>query len=66
MEAVAATGAQVACTANPGCMLQLEQGARQQGLPVRVAHVVDLLDEAYRQEEARAAPQAAGHTAGAS
>ncbi len=37
------TGAEVIATANPGCMLQLRAGARQ-----RVAHVVEILDEAYR------------------
>lgn len=50
MEAVAATGAEVVATANPGCMLQLQAGVRGRGLAVRVAHVVDLLDEAYREE----------------
>jgi glycolate oxidase iron-sulfur subunit len=34
-------------TANPGCMLQLEAGARLHGTGQRVAHVVEVLDEAY-------------------
>jgi glycolate oxidase iron-sulfur subunit len=34
-------------TANPGCMLQLEAGARMHGNGQRVAHVVEVLDEAY-------------------
>lgn len=42
------TGAQVLATANPGCFIQLEAGVRQKGLPLRVAYVIDLLDEAYR------------------
>ncbi len=48
MDEVAATGAQAIATANPGCMLQLEAGARLRGLSVRVAHVVELLAEAFR------------------
>ncbi len=40
--------ADVIATANPGCMLQLEAGVRKWGRGERVAHVVELLDEAYR------------------
>ncbi|HWE52447.1 MAG TPA: (Fe-S)-binding protein [Bryobacteraceae bacterium] len=40
--------AQIVATANPGCMLQLEAGVRRWGRGERVAHVVELLDEAYR------------------
>ena len=47
MAQAAATQPDVIATANPGCMLQLEIGARRRGLSVRVAHVVELLDEAY-------------------
>ena len=45
---LAATGATVVATANPGCQLQLLNGARQRGLNLRVAHPVSLLAEAYR------------------
>ena len=45
---VAATGATIIATANPGCMAQLEAGLRRYRLPGRVVHVVELLDEAYR------------------
>jgi glycolate oxidase iron-sulfur subunit len=48
MREIASTGASVIATANPGCMLQLEAGLRRHRLPGRVAHVVELLDEAYR------------------
>jgi glycolate oxidase iron-sulfur subunit len=41
-----ATGAAVIATANPGCLLQLRAGLRECGSDVRVAHVVELLDEA--------------------
>jgi glycolate oxidase iron-sulfur subunit len=45
------TGATIVATANPGCQLQLLNGARSRGLPVRVAHPVTLLAEAYRRED---------------
>jgi glycolate oxidase iron-sulfur subunit len=48
MKNVNATGASVIATANPGCMLQLAAGVRLYGTGQRVAHVVELLDEAYR------------------
>jgi glycolate oxidase iron-sulfur subunit len=48
MKSVALTKASVIATANPGCMLQLEAGARLYGSGQRVAHVVEILDEAYR------------------
>jgi glycolate oxidase iron-sulfur subunit len=48
MEQVAATKATLVVTANPGCMLQLRGGARLFGEGQRVAHVVEVLDEAYR------------------
>jgi glycolate oxidase iron-sulfur subunit len=47
MEAVDATGAEIIATANPGCILQLQAGVRARALKQRVAHVVELLDEAY-------------------
>jgi glycolate oxidase iron-sulfur subunit len=48
MTYVNGTGADVITTANPGCMLQLEAGARLFGKGQRVAHVVEILDEAYQ------------------
>ena len=50
MKHIAAAGAEQVVTANPGCMMQIEQGLRQSGVPGRVLHVVDLLDEAYQRE----------------
>ena len=47
MDFVNGTKAEVIATANPGCMLQLQAGARLHGNGQRVAHVVELLDEAY-------------------
>ena len=48
METVNSTGADVIVTANPGCMLQLQAGARLHGKGQRVAHVVEILDQAYK------------------
>ena len=47
MASVNDTRAEVIATANPGCMLQLEAGVRKFGNGQRVAHVVELVDEAY-------------------
>jgi glycolate oxidase iron-sulfur subunit len=47
MENVNRTGADVIATANPGCMLQLRAGVSLHGHGQRVAHVIELLDEAY-------------------
>ena len=46
-----ATGADEVVTANPGCVLQIETGLKAQGKTTPVRHVVDILDEAYQQEE---------------
>jgi len=48
MESVNATGARIIATANPGCLLQLQAGVRMHGSGQRVAHVVEVLDLAYR------------------
>jgi len=47
MDSVNGTGAQAIVTANPGCMLQLSAGVQKFGQGQRVAHVVQILDEAY-------------------
>jgi glycolate oxidase iron-sulfur subunit len=38
----------VVATGNPGCLMQIGAGVRAAGLPIRVAHPVELLDESYR------------------
>ena len=43
------TNATVVATGNPGCMLQIVNGARQEGVSLRVAHPITLLAEAYRE-----------------
>jgi glycolate oxidase iron-sulfur subunit len=45
---IRSTGAEIVATSNPGCLLQLVNGAKQQGLKLRVVHPVTLLAEAYR------------------
>ena len=56
LQNIGATDAEQVATANPGCMMQIEQGLNSTGSTGRtasgrkVAHVVDLLDEAYRGE----------------
>jgi len=44
-------GPTVIATASPSCTLHLFTGLRQAGSPVRVRHVVELLDEAYVRAE---------------
>ena len=49
MKHVAETGADIVATANTGCMMQLDAGLRRFGpKKTQMAHVVELLDEAYR------------------
>ena len=43
LDRVAATGAEVVATGNPGCLLQLRRGLADRGLAVRAYHPVELL-----------------------
>lgn len=45
---IQSTGASIVANGNPGCLLQLVNGAKQRGLNLRVVHPVTLLAEAYR------------------
>ena len=47
---IEATGAEIVTTGNPGCLLQIINGAKQRGLTLRVVHPITLLAEAYRRE----------------
>src|SRR5436189_162198 len=47
---VLGTGASAVVTANPGCILQIQQGLHEAGSPVRVLHIVAILDRAYSSE----------------
>jgi glycolate oxidase iron-sulfur subunit len=51
MQMVETTGAEMILTANPGCMLQLRTGAAMFSKGQKVAHVVELLDAAYRKAD---------------
>lgn len=63
---ILSTGATVVATANPGCQLQLIQGAQQHGLHLRVVHPITLLAEAYRRAPVTSPrPPAASQSAGA-
>ena len=48
IENIRATGAEAVITANPGCIIQIQQGLAGGARPIRVLHIVELLDEAYR------------------
>ena len=47
-ENVAETGADVVVSANPGCLIQLRAELGKRGSGMRVLHIADLLDAAYR------------------
>jgi glycolate oxidase iron-sulfur subunit len=42
------THAGVVATANPGCAMQVSAGLSQAGSDIKVRHIVELLDDAYR------------------
>jgi glycolate oxidase iron-sulfur subunit len=48
LDHIAATGATVVATGNPGCLLQIQNGLRARGTPVECVHPVSLLAKAYR------------------
>ncbi|MDA0350779.1 MAG: heterodisulfide reductase-related iron-sulfur binding cluster [Chloroflexi bacterium] len=48
------TGADVICTANPGCTMQLQAGVRRNGMDAEVKHVIELLDESLQAGRASA------------
>ena len=48
LRAIAASGADVVATGNPGCLMQIGAGALLAGIDVDVRHPVELLDMAYR------------------
>ncbi|MGH9723747.1 MAG: (Fe-S)-binding protein, partial [Candidatus Acidiferrales bacterium] len=53
MECAADTKAQAIVTSNPGCMLQLQAGAKIHGTGQEVLHVVELLDRSIRSAPGR-------------
>jgi glycolate oxidase iron-sulfur subunit len=59
LDHIAATGAKVLASGNPGCLLQLSTGMRRDPrlATVRTCHPVELLAEAYRRESSPLAPR---------
>jgi glycolate oxidase iron-sulfur subunit len=51
VENILATGASIVATANPGCAMQVQSGLRDAGSKIPVRHVVEILDDAYRNAE---------------
>ena len=52
LASIAASGAALVATGNPGCLMQIGAGLHQAGMTARAVHPVDLLDASY----ARRAP----------
>jgi glycolate oxidase iron-sulfur subunit len=50
IQRIETTGVNIVATGNPGCLLQIVNGARKHGVNLRVVHPVTLLAEAYREE----------------
>lgn len=48
LDHIQSTGATTVASGNPGCLLQLINGAKSRGMKLRVVHPVTLLAEAYR------------------
>jgi glycolate oxidase iron-sulfur subunit len=51
LDHIATTGATTVATGNPGCLLQIQNGATARGTPLEVLHPVTLLARAYRSTE---------------
>jgi glycolate oxidase iron-sulfur subunit len=45
---VRATGAQLLVTANPGCLMQIDSALRRDGVPLALAHTIEVLDASIR------------------
>jgi glycolate oxidase iron-sulfur subunit len=54
--AVAATGADVLVTANPGCLMQIASAMRRGGGAIALAHTAEVLDASMRGTPIRGAP----------
>lgn len=50
MEHIKETGADVLVTTNPGCLLQIQKGIKDNGMTMKACHLVELLDEAFAEE----------------
>ena len=45
---IAETDAEIVATGNPGCILQIQLGVKENRLPMKVMHPIELLDQSYR------------------
>jgi glycolate oxidase iron-sulfur subunit len=45
---IRSTRCEIVATGNPGCLLQIMNGAKKDGQPLRAVHPITLLAEAYR------------------
>src|SRR6266536_2250165 len=52
------TGAEAVVTSNPSCIIQIVQGLEAAGAPVKLLHLVELIDESYRNAPQAPHPQA--------
>ncbi|MBT5928068.1 MAG: (Fe-S)-binding protein [Verrucomicrobia bacterium] len=50
LDHVETTNASILATGNPGCLLQILNGAKERGLSLEIKHPITLLAEAYRNE----------------
>jgi glycolate oxidase iron-sulfur subunit len=50
MEDIAATGAELVISANPGCLMQLDSGRKRGEAGIVVKHIVQVLDESLKSE----------------
>jgi len=48
LDQIVVTKAEILTTGNPGCQMQIGAGASLAGMPLKVCHPVELLDESYR------------------
>jgi glycolate oxidase iron-sulfur subunit len=48
LDQIEMTKAEILTTGNPGCQMQIGAGASLAGMPLKVCHPVELLDESYR------------------
>ena len=48
LDHIASTGATIVATANPGCLLQIQNGLAARGIKIEVVHPVTLLARAYK------------------
>ena len=56
LDNIISTGVHIVATANPGCHLQLVNGAQQAGYELEVIHPMTLLARAYREEPSNRIP----------